>query len=600
MKNFTEKWSHLNHKVNILLVDDRPENLLALESVLRSPMYNLISVDSGEEALKQVLTENIAVILLDVQMPGIDGFETAKMIKSREKSKQIPIIFITAISQAIEHVKEGYEAGAIDYIFKPFHPETLRLKVDAFVKLNQYQEQIKLQNEVLRVAGETLADTLITIDDNGTMMTANSTVYQMFGYRDDEILGKKIELLIPELQAVENRSNAKIETTVCRKNNTEFPADVQIGEAVIDGNRIFVCSIRDITERKIIEDERFRKVFEATPCLISLQSMKDWRYMNVNKTWLTYSGYQDYEEVIGQHVDSLQYILQLHDIGESVLELFDLEHPVQNTRIQYLNKTGDLREGILSTEILKLHGEECLLTVITDVTERVLVEKEMAKLDRLNVVGEMASGIVHEVRNPMTTIRGFLQMSKEIPSTEFIDIMIEELDRAHNIITEFLSVSKTSNVKRQWKNVNEVIQTLFPLIKAKAMYSDHHVKLDLNSCPPIKMEEKEIRQLILNISINGLEAMTSSKGTLTIQTYYENDWVVMAFQDQGCGIKKEIIDKIGTPFISTKKNGTGLGLSICQKVVDDHNGIMNIETGDSGTTFHVRLPVNANLLKIDQ
>ena len=124
-------------KVNILMVDDHPENLLAIEAVLTSPNYNLISANSGNEALKCMLQHDFAVILLDVQMPGLNGFDTAKLIKAREKTKNIPIIFITAISQDMEHVHQGYSVGAIDYIFKPFHPETLKKKIEQFVKIHQ-------------------------------------------------------------------------------------------------------------------------------------------------------------------------------------------------------------------------------------------------------------------------------------------------------------------------------------------------------------------------------------------------------------------------------------------------------------------------------
>lgn len=596
MRNYTEKWIKPDKKINILLVDDRPENLLVLESVLSSPEYHLISVNSGEEALKYVLMYDIAVILLDVQMPGLDGFETAKMIKSREKSKQIPIIFITAISQALEHVKEGYHAGAIDYIFKPFHPETLKMKIEAFIKIYKYQEQIKMQNEVLNVIGETLEDTLVTFDEVGRMVTINPAITKMFGYTEEELIGHPIEVIVPDLSGFFMKSKKLgriIEVSASRKNKSIFPADIQIGEASIEDQLIYVCSIRDVTERKLLEEERFRKIFEATPCLVSLQSVVDWRYINVNKSWLTYSGYNEYEEVINQTSVSLKYIFYLNESGETVVDMSDLHHPVQSSRIKYLNKSGELREGLLSTEYMDLHGERCLLSVITDITERVLVEKEMARLDRLNLVGEMASGIVHEVRNPMTTVRGFLQMSKDFPSHEFIDIMIEELDRAHNIITEFLSVSKTNSVERISKDLNEIIELLFPLIQAKAMYSDLQVHLDLNLCPVLQLNEREIRQLILNLALNGLDAM-SAGGTLTIKTYQEENEVILAIQDEGCGIKKDVIDKIGTPFFSTKKDGTGLGLSICHKVASEHKATIKINTSNQGTTFFVHFIIQEN------
>src|SRR3989442_270360 len=135
---------------NILLVDDRPENLLALEAILAPLEQNLLYAHSGEEALRQLLQHDVAIILLDVQMPVLDGFETAMLIKQRERTKHIPIIFVTAISKDDEHVFRGYSAGAVDYVFKPFSPEVLRSKVAVFIELHEKTEQLRRQAEQLK------------------------------------------------------------------------------------------------------------------------------------------------------------------------------------------------------------------------------------------------------------------------------------------------------------------------------------------------------------------------------------------------------------------------------------------------------------------
>jgi CheY-like chemotaxis protein len=121
----------------ILLVDDRPENLLALEAILASLDQELLTASSGEEALKQLLSADVAVILLDVQMPGMDGFETAQRIKQRDRTREIPIIFLTAIDRESRHAFRGYAAGAVDYITKPFDPWLLRAKVNIFMELHE-------------------------------------------------------------------------------------------------------------------------------------------------------------------------------------------------------------------------------------------------------------------------------------------------------------------------------------------------------------------------------------------------------------------------------------------------------------------------------
>jgi serine phosphatase RsbU (regulator of sigma subunit) len=136
--------------VKILLVDDQPNNLLALEAVLNHPEYNLVKAHSGEEALRRLLRDDFALILMDVLMPGMDGFETAELIRERERTRYTPIIFVTAIGRSEAHVARGYSAGAVDYLFKPLIPEVLRSKVSVFVELFRKTEEVKQQGEQLR------------------------------------------------------------------------------------------------------------------------------------------------------------------------------------------------------------------------------------------------------------------------------------------------------------------------------------------------------------------------------------------------------------------------------------------------------------------
>ncbi|MDH6430345.1 MULTISPECIES: response regulator [Paenibacillus] len=136
--------------IHILLVDDRPENLLALEAVLESQHYELVKATSGEEALRCLLRYDFAVIVLDVQMPGMDGIETAKLIKAREKTKEIPIIFISANSKEAEHLFAGYSAGAIDYMVKPFIPQILKSKIQGFVEMYITSKKHQTQTMLLQ------------------------------------------------------------------------------------------------------------------------------------------------------------------------------------------------------------------------------------------------------------------------------------------------------------------------------------------------------------------------------------------------------------------------------------------------------------------
>ncbi len=242
-------------------------------------------------------------------------------------------------------------------------------------------------------------------------------------------------------------------------------------------------------------------------------------------------------------------------------------------------------------------GEHDILykTVITDVTERKQYERELARLDRLNLIGEMAAGIGHEIRNPLTTVRGFLQLYKDKELfTQYknsFDLMIDELDRANSIITEFLSLAKTKPLVMENQNINTILEKIFDLIQANALVSGKYINMELGDIPDLPLNAREIRQLLLNFIRNGLEAM-SPGGNLTIRTFTDGNEVVLSVQDQGHGIESGVLDKIGTPFFTTKDNGTGLGLAVCYSIAARHNAVINIESGLTGTTFFVRFKVS--------
>lgn len=233
-------------------------------------------------------------------------------------------------------------------------------------------------------------------------------------------------------------------------------------------------------------------------------------------------------------------------------------------------------------------------SVITDITERKLVEKEMSRMDRLNLIGEMAAGIAHEIRNPMTTVRGFLQsFLRKLEFAQFnsqLDLMINELDRANSIITEYLSLARNKPHNQSPQSLNKIVKNLLPLMESDALLHGKWIVAELSDAvPALMLDDQEMRQLILNFVRNGLEAM-SSGGRLTIGTFAEARQVVLFIQDQGTGIPSEVQQKLGTPFLTTKENGTGLGLPICYNIAHRHSAQIEVKTGHSGTTFMVKFP----------
>jgi signal transduction histidine kinase len=224
-----------------------------------------------------------------------------------------------------------------------------------------------------------------------------------------------------------------------------------------------------------------------------------------------------------------------------------------------------------------------------EMAERNRAEKEMARLDRLNLIGQMAASISHEVRNPMTTVKGFLQLlrhKQEAKDQQYFDLMIEEIERANSILTEFLSISKTKSTEFELRNLNEIISLTLPLIQADAQNQDLLLSVELNDVPDLQLNFQEIRQLLLNLVRNGFEAMTSG-GTLRIRTSVNNNEVDLAISDEGDGIEQTILEQLGIPFFTTKEQGVGLGLAVCYGIVSRHNGRISIETSPVGSTFHV-------------
>ncbi|ABO50803.1 GAF sensor signal transduction histidine kinase [Desulforamulus reducens MI-1] len=337
-----------------------------------------------------------------------------------------------------------------------------------------------------------------------------------------------------------------------------------------------------------MSEDRFAKAFNTNPCMVSITTLDEGRFIDVNKSFLQTLGYER-EDVIGH--TSQEIDIGIKSKRKEVINSIKQGKPVHNLEVTFYGREGNRMVGLYSAELIKLSGESCLLSVVNDITKRKQLEKEMIRLDRLNMVGEMAAGIAHEVRNPLTTVRGFLQMLGKKNDNgklqEYYALMIEELDRANTIISEFLSTARNKPDKLELEDLNTIIDTLFPLIAADAMNSDCNVVRELTNISPILLNQKEIRQLILNLAHNSLEAMTPG-GTLTIKTFMVGEEIILSMADTGKGIETEILDKLGTPFFTTKENGTGLGLAVCYGIVRRHHASIEIDTSPKGTTFYIK------------
>lgn len=250
---------------------------------------------------------------------------------------------------------------------------------------------------------------------------------------------------------------------------------------------------------------------------------------------------------------------------------------------------------VYSQPFIDADGSRLVFKVLIDITDRKNADRELARLERLNMVGEMAAGIAHEVRNPLTTVRGFLQLlQSKVESVNYHDyyqLMTDELDRANLILTDFLSLAKDKSADLKLINIAKIVMTMAPLLTADAVNQDKKIVLELEEVNDIQGNENELRQLILNLARNGLEAMQAGK-TLTIRTYQFENFIILKVCDQGGGVDPAILDKLGTPFLTTKERGTGLGIVICQGIAVRHKALISFESEHRGTTVTVKFLVN--------
>lgn len=297
------------------------------------------------------------------------------------------------------------------------------------------------------------------------------------------------------------------------------------------------------------------------------------------------------------------------DYFQTVRQVMHIIHPEDRAKFKKLLKGNTISNGFITLRARTLHDELIWIEqrysliigssghpiavegIVRDITKRVLLEQDVSRLDRLNIVGQMAANFAHEVRNPLTTVRGYIQLlgkkSEFSPFKEQFSLLLEELDRTNHIITEYLSLSKNKALKMKRCNFNDIISSLYPLVQADAVTSKVEIELYLETIPQLYVDDKEIKQLILNLTRNAIEAMPSG-GKLQIKTTNMGSETVLTVSDQGKGIPQHIMENLGKPFLTTKENGTGLGMAICYRICHRHNAKLEINSGPDGTTINIR------------
>ncbi|NUR18328.1 MAG: response regulator, partial [Gemmatimonadaceae bacterium] len=543
-------------RVNILLVDDRPENLLALEAILEPLGQRLVRASSGEEALKRLLTMEFAVILLDVQMPGMNGFDTARLIKARERSRHIPIIFLTAISKEEAYVFEGYSVGAVDYMFKPFQPDILRSKVAVFVDLYRKQEQIKHQDELLRESEkrelelrhraelrETQArlaevvdgalDAIVMFDEKQRVTLFNEAAERMFCVPAREVVGTSVGRLFPE--AARERQIAHI---------------LECGEHEPDET----CASTQPLPRQVTSFLALRQTMEEFPLEASVSRLAE-----------------------GSRV---VYTLIGRDVTERVRAERELKEQAES-----LARTSDE---------LRIANDE--------------LQRRQAELERaMNARSRFYASMSHELRTPINAILGYSTLLLENIYGPLSDKQAEGIQRTHKaakhlleLVNDVLDLSKIEagkiDIKLQPVSFPDLIEDLFVTVRPLADERGSTLTLEHQGDKmTIQSDPRRVRQILLNLLSNAIKFGLGKP--ITVRAFIRGDGQFeVEVADQGIGIAPDDLTRIFDEFVQIGKGalqqeGTGLGLPISKRLAILLQGelLVDSEVG-KGSRFHLVLP----------
>ncbi|WP_343043471.1 ATP-binding protein [Paenibacillus tengchongensis] len=266
--------------------------------------------------------------------------------------------------------------------------------------------------------------------------------------------------------------------------------------------------------------------------------------------------------------------------------------PVETIR---LKRDGSIIEVSVSTSIIR--DEEgkpkAFVHVSRDMTERNRIEELLRRSEKLTTVGQLAAGVAHEIRNPLTTLRGFLQLQREkqllIPL--HVDLMLSELDRINMIVSEFLILAKPQAVHFQLRDVRHILQDVISLLSSQSHLFGIEFEAQYSEAPAtVHCEENQLKQVFINILKNAIEAMPEG-GTIKVAQDIDDSSAVIVISDEGVGIPEDMLPKLGEPFLTNKETGTGLGLMVSQRIIEAHKGSLEIKSEyQQGTEVTIKLP----------
>ncbi|KKK36755.1 histidine kinase [Mesobacillus campisalis] len=369
-----------------------------------------------------------------------------------------------------------------------------------------------------------------------------------------------------------------------------------------DGSRKGLVVIgRDVTEKrrvkKLLEEseQRYKSLFDYNPDIVYMLDL-DGIITNLNPQFSSITGYKT-EQAIGKPLKSILPEAAMQDAYDCLAAVITDKQPKSYEFMGHHKNGHPIRLYCVSVPMM-INGEIAgVIGYAKDITTVRETEERLRRTEKLSVVGELSASVAHEIRNPLTSLKGFVQLlqMEDEKHLGYYQIMLDELDRINHIVSELLLLAKPQQVKYTKTDIRGILNDVISLLKTEASLYNVQIEFQpLDECQEIECEPNQLKQLFINLIKNAIEA-SKSGDSVVISIAMSNGSISISVKDSGCGISKEMMKRLGEPFYSSKEKGTGLGLTVSFKIVQSHHGTIRFNSeAHNGTEVLVRLPVSGN------